>query len=234
VQARRTLSLEYNSTRDNLKFYEYGRIIQKMVEHAKTIEDKQKRQAVVETIVELIHQLNPQIKNVLEFKQKLWRHVFMMADNDLDVDHPFDHLPSEEDNKLKHSTVPYPQHEFPWRHYGYNIRVMIDKALKMEEGSVKEGFVETILSYMKLSYRNWIREHYVSDDIIISDLAVMSQNRLSVKDDHTIQDVNLKSNLPNNNPSYRPQNNKHKKQNNYKKQGNNNSNSGNSGFKKRK
>jgi hypothetical protein len=220
---KRTLSLEYNSTREPLMFYEYGRIIQKMVEHAK-------RQVAAEAIVDLIHFLNPQTRNVLEFKQKLWRHVFMMADNDLDVDHPFDHLPVQEDKRLKHTGVPYPQHEFPSRHYGYNIRVMIDKALLMEDGPVKQGFVETILSYMKLSYRNWIKEHYVNDEIIISDLSVMSNGKLSVSDDHTIE-ITTKANQPNANQStFKTTNNKYKKYPN----NNNKKPSNNPNFKKRK
>lgn len=214
---KKVLSLEYNSTRDNLLFSEYGRSVQKLVAYAKTIENKEERQRVVEEIVELINQLNPQTKNVLEYKQKLWRHVFKMANYELDVDHPFGEKPTEDDIKFKPQSVPYPQHEFNWRHYGYNIRVMIDKALKMEDGSIKQGFVETILSYMKLSYRTWNKEHFVSDDIIISDLSVMSGNKLSVDDDHTIQVV-TKNNLPNSNVNtFGPQKNKNKGSNNNQK-----------------
>ncbi len=211
---KRSLSLEYNSTRDKLIFSEYGRSVQKLIQYAKTVEKKEERQRVVEEIVELINQLNPQTKNVLEYKQKLWRHVFKMADYELDVEHPFGEHPTEEDNTFKPDRVPYPQHEFNWRHYGYNIRVMIDKALKMEDGPVKQGFVETILSYMKLSYRTWNKEHFVSDDIIISDLSVMSGNKLSVDDDHTIQVV-TKNNLPNSNVNtFKTSRNKNKPGNN--------------------
>lgn len=192
------MALEYNSSRSNLIFSEYGRSIQNLVAYAKTVKDKEERQRVVEEIVELINQLNPQTKNLQEYKQKLWRHVYKMADYDLDVDYPFGNPPTASDNIIKPNKVPYPQHRFNWRHYGYNIRVMIDKALKMEDGPVKQGFVETILSYMKLSYRTWNREHYVSDDIIINDLGVLSNHQLSVSDDHSIQVV-TKNNLPNNN-----------------------------------
>jgi hypothetical protein len=196
MQQKKAMSLEYNSTRDKLLFSEYGRSVQKLIRYAKTVESREERQRVIEVIVELINQLNPQTKNVLEYKQKLWRHVYKMADYDLDVDNPFGETPTEEDIMFKPARVPYPQHSFNWRHYGYNIRVMIDSALKMEEGPIKKGFVETILSYMKLSYRTWNKEHFVSDDIIISDLAVMSGNKLSVDDDHTIQVV-TKSSQPN-------------------------------------
>lgn len=195
---RNSMSLEYNSTRDKLLFSEYGRSVQKLIRYAKTVESREERQRIVEEIVELINQLNPQTKNVLEYKQKLWRHVYKMADYDLDVDNPFNETPTEDDITFRPARVPYPQHEFNWRHYGFNIRVMIDRALKMEDGPVKKGFVETILSYMKLSYRTWNKEHFVSDDIIISDLAVMSANKLSVDEDHTIQVV-TKSSQPNSN-----------------------------------
>jgi len=219
---KKSLSLEYNSTRDNLQFAEYGRSVQKLIQYAKTLEKKEERQRVVEEIVELINQLNPQTKNVLEYKQKLWRHVFKMADYELDVDHPYGIHPTEEDNRFRPDRVPYPQHEFNWRHYGYNIRVMIDKALKMEDGPVKQGFVETILSYMKLSYRTWNKEHFVSDDIIISDLSVMSGNKLSVDDDHTIHVV-TKNNLPNSNVNtFRMSKNKNKAGNQNRNQSNKN------------
>lgn len=200
------LSLEYNSTRETLLYSEYGRNVQKLISHAKTIQDRQERQLFVEAIIEMIYQMNPISKNVNEYRLKLWRHVFKMANYDLDVTTPNGEIPTEEDNKLKPETVRYPQNEFNWRHYGHNIRLMIDKALKMEEGPIKKGFVETILAYMKLSYRTWNKEHFVSDDIIISDLGVMSGHKLKIEDDHTIE-VTAKSNAPgvSSNPNYKGQ-----------------------------
>ncbi|MCZ2102316.1 MAG: DUF4290 domain-containing protein [Chitinophagales bacterium] len=180
------LSLEYNSTREKLSFLEYGRSIQKLVKYAKTVEDREERQRIVEEIVSLINQLNPQSKNLLEYRQKLWRHVLKMANYELDVDIPEGVDTTLDTQENKAAKVPYPQHEFNWRHYGHNIRMMINKALTMEDGPVKQGYVETILSYMKMSYRTWNKEHFVSDDIIISDLASLSNNKLSVQDDHTI------------------------------------------------
>lgn len=192
------LSLEYNSTREKLVFLEYGRSIQKLIKYAKTVENREERQSIVEEIVALINQLNPQTRNLQEYRQKLWRHVLKMANYDLDVDIPEGVDTSKDNIEAKAKKVPYPQHQYNWRHYGHNIRMMIEKALKMEEGPIKQGYVETILSYMKLSYRTWNKEHFVSDDIIISDLGVISNNQLSVQDDHTIMVV-TKSNLPNSN-----------------------------------
>lgn len=203
----RSLGLEYNTSRDKMIFSEYGRCIQKLIQHAKTLEDRDKRTKMITEIVELILFLNPQTKNVNEYKQKLWRHVYKIANFELDVDHPLDETPQEENTALKPQKVPYPQHQFNWRHYGYNIRVMIDKALKMEDGEVKQGYVETILSYMKLSFRTWNKEHFVSDDMIINDLIVLSGNQLQVADDHTIRVV-TKSNVPVNENTFKPVKNK--------------------------
>jgi hypothetical protein len=181
----------------------------------------------------MISLLNPQSKNVLEYKQKLWRHIFAMADNDIDVEHPFEELPTHEDTKFVPAKVGYPQHDFKWKHYGYNIRVMIDKALKMEDGPIKKGYIDTILAYMKMSYRNWNKEHFVSDDIIISDLAVMSNGQIVMDDDHTIYLAAIKANQPNANQTvFKPQ--KKQKKQNFKKGNKNPNNHGNPNKFKRK
>ncbi len=227
------LSLEYNSTREKLIFLEYGRSIQKLIAYAKSIENREERQRVVEEIVDLINQLNPQTRNLLEYRQKLWRHVLKMANYDIDIDIPEGVDISKDNLENKPAKVPYPQHEFNWRHYGHNIRVMINKALTMEDGPVKQGFVETILSYMKLSYRTWNKEHFVSDDIIISDLGVLSKNQLSVQDDHTIYVV-TKGYTPNNNMnSYKSGKNKKGGSNNTNKNNMNRNKLGNNKQKKK-
>ena len=220
--AKKTLSLEYNSSREDIVFAEYGRSIQNLIAYAKTLDDKARRQAIVEFIVDLIQQLNPQTKNINEYKQKLWRHVFKMAKYDLDVTSPYGEVPTKDEDIFKPKKVEYPQHEFNWRHYGYNIRVMIDKALSMEEGPIKKGYVETILSYMKLSYRTWNKEHFVNDEIIISDLAVMSGNQLSVDDDHTITMTSKNTQPANNLYKSSKQKPKHQKHNQAKSTPNNN------------
>lgn len=184
-----SLSLEYNSTRENLIYPEYGRFIQKLVQHCKTVADKKERQAVAETIIEMMQQMNPPAKNVNEYKDRLWRHFFKMANYDIDVDVPGAVIPTEENTRLVPVKVPYLQHNFNWRHYGYLTRVMINKALKMEDGPIKQGYVEAILSYMKLSYRTWNKEHFVNDEIIKSDLGVISERNLHIDEDHTIENL---------------------------------------------
>jgi hypothetical protein len=183
------LSLEYNSTRDKLYYPEYGRFIQKLVNHCKTIESKEERQSVAETIIEMMQQMNPPVKNMSEYKNRLWRHFFRMADWDIDVDVPGEERPTEENTRLAPERVPYLQHEFNWRHYGYITRRMIDKASALDEGPIKQGYVEAILSYMKLAYRTWNKEHFVNDEIIKSDLGVLSKHKIEVDDDHMIENL---------------------------------------------
>ncbi|MBK6363538.1 MAG: DUF4290 domain-containing protein [Saprospiraceae bacterium] len=183
------LSLEYNSTRDKLHYPEYGRFIQKLVIHCKNIEDKEERQAVAELIIDMMQQMNPPVKNINEYKNRLWRHFFRMADFDIDVDVPGNERPTFENTALVPEKVPYTQHEFNWRHYGYITRRMIEKALLMEEGPIKQGYVESILSYMKLAYRTWNKEHFVNDEIIKSDLGVLSRHQIEIDDNHMIENL---------------------------------------------
>lgn len=187
--SRDMLSLEYNSTRDKLYYPEYGRFIQKLVNHCKTIESKEERQAVAEMIIEMMQQMNTPLKNINEYKRRLWRHFFRMAEWDIDVDVPGEDRPTPENAMLVPDRVPYMQHEFNWRHYGFITRRMIDKACAMEDGPVRQGFVEAILSYMKLAYRTWNKEHFVNDEIIKSDLGVLSKHKIEVDDDHMIENL---------------------------------------------
>ncbi len=174
-------TMEYNSSREQLIMPEYGRNVQKLVKHAKTIENKEERQAFVERVVNLMHQMNPQNKNVLEYREKLWKHVFQIGEYELDVVPPNGEIP-EKAVEWFPDAMDYPEENRKFRHYGVNVQTMIAKAMAMEEGPKKEGFVEVIGSFMKLAYRNWNSDHYVSDENIINDLQAMSDGQLVLKE----------------------------------------------------
>jgi len=181
--------LEYNSSRENLTISEYGRHVQKLIKHAKTIEDKEERQAFVESIINLMHQMNPQNKNVAEYRLRLWRHLLRIADYDIDITPPEEvstSKPEESTNKVR---MKYPQSEFRYRHYGNTIQLMIEKAIQMEDEDMKKAFTGVIASYMKLAYRTWNREHYVNDEIIKGDLVKLSKGQLRLDDDYSIGNV---------------------------------------------
>jgi hypothetical protein len=178
--------MTYNTQEQHLVIAEYGRHIQNLINFNKTIEEPEKRQAFAEHIIDLMYQMNPQGKNTVDFKTKLWKHFFMIADYDIDVVPTTGDMPKPEDKIIKPDTIDYPPIEKEFRHYGHNVRLLMEKAIAMEDGPVKDGFVETIASFMKLAYKNWNREHYVSDQIILEDLKSLSKGQLTVADNKSL------------------------------------------------
>ena len=186
-------NMEYNSEKDILVIPEYGRNIQLLVRHAKTIEDKAERQKFVEAIISLMQQMNPNDRNLENNESKLWKHVFRIADFDLDVEMPNGEVLTREEAERKPSKLHYPTTNKRFRHYGNNVRVMISKAISLDDDELKKKYVHVILSYMKLAYITWNKEHYVSDDIIRRDFEILSEGQL-VMDENPIE--NLKSHRP--------------------------------------
>lgn len=200
-------SMTYNSQKDHLVIAEYGRHIQNLIEYNKKIEDKEKRQAFAEQVIDLMYQMNPSSKNTLDFKTKLWKHYFMIAEYDIDVIPTHGDIPKKENRLINPDRIDYPVKEREFRHYGHNVRLLMEKAIAMEEGPIKEGFVETIANFMKLAYKNWNREHYVSDDIILEDLKSLSKGQLSVGENKSLDTltsaVKIKKRRPHNNNNNR-------------------------------
>lgn len=198
--------LEYNSSRERLLLPEYGRNIQKLVLHAKEIADADLRQSYIETLIELMNQMIPGSKTAKEIEDKLWNHLFYIAGYDLEARIPEGvtihkkgevfMIPSED--------MEYPQKKIPYRHYGWNVHTMIEKAINMEDGPKKEEFAKVIASYMKLAYRTWGKEQFVNDELIKEDLRKMSHGKLDVADDSSID--NYKNvNTPSSNSQRRKQ-----------------------------
>jgi hypothetical protein len=181
--------LQYNTGLEELIMPEYGRNVQQLVRHAQTIKDHQYRQAFCEQIVDLIQQLYPQSKNIDDYREKLWKHLFHIAKYNLEAYTPSGEVPRPEDAKKKPERVPYPLQDTRFRHYGNNVQVLIRRALEMEPGAIKDGFVQAIGSYMKLAYKTWNKEHFVSDEIIKNDLAILSANKLSLEDASSIDNL---------------------------------------------
>jgi hypothetical protein len=178
--------MEYNSQKERMVIAEYGRNIQNLIEFAKAIENDEERQNFAEQVVNLMQQINPQSKNVADYRFKLWSHLFRIADYDINVKHPSGIQPKKGDDAIKPHKVDYPTKEKEFRHYGHHVRLLIEKAIGMEEGPIKEGLVENIASYMKLAYRTWNPEHYVSDEIILNDLKLLSKGKLEVSENSSI------------------------------------------------
>lgn len=160
--------MEYNTTRNHLGMKEYGRHIQKMVDHLLTIEDRQKRQQQAEVVIEIMATLNPQLKTIEDYKHKLWDHLFVVSDFKLEVDSPYPIL-ERETYIAKPEPLKYPRRYPKYHHLGKNLENIIDKAMKEENPEKKHGFANAIAYYMKLSYSNWHNE-LIHDDAIRSEL----------------------------------------------------------------
>src|SRR5687768_2697707 len=169
-------SMEYNTGRNYLTMREYGRHIQRMVEHTKTIEDPERRQRNAHAVIELMGFLNPHLKNVEDFRHKLWDHLFLIADFDLDVQSPYP-IPTREKLKAKPDPLPYPKRYPKYSHLGKNLELIINKALNEKEEGKRQGFANAIAYYMKLAYNNWHKDT-VHDDAIQSELTSITQGQL--------------------------------------------------------
>ncbi len=176
------LQTEYNSQKPTLIISEYGRNVQDLIAFAKTVEDPAKRQKTVQMIIEIMRIVNPQKSAFEDVTEKLWKHFFRIANYDIDVKPPFGEKPERPDLTAQPSAMPYPVQEVKYRHYGHNIQVLVRKALSMEPGDKRNELVIIIGSYMKLAYKTWNREQYVSDDLIKADLEKLSGNQLTIEE----------------------------------------------------
>jgi hypothetical protein len=169
---------EYNTDRGTMFISEYGRNIQKMVEFAVNEPDREKRNKLALALITLMGNLNPHLRDVADYKHKLWDHLFIISNFKLDVDSPYT-IPTAETIRSKPQMMDYPQQRIRFRFYGKNIENMIKEAADMEEGPVKAGFINLIGSFMKQSCRNW-NEEQLSDEEILAHLEMLSGGRIKL------------------------------------------------------
>lgn len=168
--------MEYNTTRNFLSMREYGRHIQKMVDRLLTIEDRDQRQRGANAVIELMGFLNPHLKNIEDYRHKLWDHIFLISDFKLDVDSPYP-IPTRESIRKKPQRLGYPKRYPKFNHLGKNIETVIGKALAEENPEKRQGFANAIAYYMKLTYSNWHKE-LVHDDTIQAELNSITHGQL--------------------------------------------------------
>lgn len=169
-------NLEYNTNREQLIIPEYGRHIQKMINHASSRESKEERNKLAKAIISIMGNLQPHLRDVPDFQHKLWDQLFIMSDFKLDADSPFD-KPSKEDLNTKPDPLYYPQNYPKYRFYGNNIKIMIDEAVKWDEGEMKEALIYTIANHMKKCFLNWNKDT-VEDDVIYNHLLELSDGKI--------------------------------------------------------
>ena len=170
--------LEYNSQRSHLIIPEYGRHLQKLIDQATAIEDREERNKAAKYIISVMGSLNPHLRDVLDFQHKLWDQLFIMSDFRMDVDSPYP-IPSKDILTQKPDRLKYPQNFPKYRFYGNNIKYMIDVANSWEESELKNALVLVIANHMKKSYLSWNKDT-VSDEIIFEHLLELSGGKLNL------------------------------------------------------
>jgi Domain of unknown function (DUF4290) len=169
---------EYNTQRSGIILKEYGRNVQKLVDYIRTVPDKEKRTALATTLIDLIRQLNPTVKDQPENPQRMWDDLYVIADFNLDVDAPYP-MPTPEILNKKPMKMHYPQSDVRFKHYGKNIEQLVKEALKKDSPQEREEAVIYLGKLMKTFYGAWNKE-ILDDSVILKDIKNMSEGKLSM------------------------------------------------------
>lgn len=175
--------MDYNTSRKPLALPEYGRNIQKMVDYAKTIEDRDARNRFVHALIDIMGSMNPHLRDINDFKHKLWDHVAIMANFDLDIDSPYP-IPKPETFQEKPRTLAYNDNNIKYKYYGKTLQKLIEKVADLDDSKTKESLIKVIMNHMKKVYLMWNKET-VDDRVIFKDISVLSNGKLHI-------DANLK------------------------------------------
>lgn len=174
------MEYDYNTSRNKLILPEYGRNIQKMVEHILSIPDREERNRLAHAVIIIMGNMNPHLRDINDFKHKLWDHLAIMADFKLDIDFPYE-IPRPEEFAEKPRRVSYNDRDIRYRHYGHIVEDLIKEAIKLPDGDDKDTLIKLIANHMKKSYLAWNRDS-VTDEIILNDLYELSGRQLTIKE----------------------------------------------------
>ncbi len=172
-------ALEYNTEREPLIIPEYGRIVQKMINHALSIEDDEQRNKIAKAIIGVMGNMQPHLRDVPDFQHKLWDQLFIISKFQLKVETPYPIL-SEEELKARPEKLNYPQNFPKYRFYGNNITKMIAVAIKWKEGELKKALIYSIANHMKKSFLSWNKDT-VEDAVIYKHLFELSKGEIDLR-----------------------------------------------------
>lgn len=187
---------DYNSTRPKLILAEYGRNVQNMVDYICTLTDRDERNRLAQVVIDMMGFLNPHLRDVSDFKHKLWDHLYIISDFKIDVDSPYP-IPTKENVHHKPEILNYPNHQIRFKHYGYTVEEMIRKAKAIPNDEAKAKMTLGIANFMKMAYMTWNKDS-VSDEQILSDLTALSGGELRLPADTTLTKVDFKTPPPGN------------------------------------
>ncbi len=185
--------LEYNTHREKMTLPEYGRLVQKMVEDVKKIEDRGKRTEQAKAVVRTMELLNPSIHQQENWEHTLWDNFFVLAGFDIDIDSPFP-MPQKAAIHAKPNVVPVQKKPIKATHYGRNIESIIELIAAREDGEVKTEMIRDLAIYMRTQYLIWNKDS-VADQTIFKDIEKLSDGRIVVPEGLELSEMSKRISL---------------------------------------
>ncbi|MCI0920041.1 DUF4290 domain-containing protein [Sphingobacterium rhinopitheci] len=210
------MNFDYNSTRPNLILAEYGRNVQNMVDYICTVPSKEERNRLAQVVIDMMGVLNPHLRDVSDFKHKLWDHLYIISDFKIDVDSPYP-IPNRDEIRHKPQPIAYPQNRIRFKHYGHIVEKMIAKAMAASTDETKLKMATSIANFMKMAYSTWNKDS-VTDQHIIQDLSDLSGGVLRLAEDTVLTKSDFRTPPPGNRakgtntPANNSNNNNHRQQ----------------------
>lgn len=201
------MNFDYNTTRNDLILAEYGRNVQNMVKYICELPDLKERNRYAQAVIDLMGFLNPHLRDVADFKHKLWDHLHIISGYQIDVDSPYP-KPTPEQAAVKPKHIGYPQQKIRFKHYGKTVETLIQRAKNTEEPERKAAMVQGIANFMKMAYVTWNKDN-VADETILKNLSELSNGELQLEENINLNKVEFKPvmNRPVNNNRGRSNNN---------------------------
>ncbi len=171
-------ALSYNTERAQLYIPEYGRNVQNMINYAKQIESREERNLAARAIIDVMGQLNPHLRDVEDYTHKLWTHLFIMSNFEIDVDSPYE-IPEPESLSERPKIMNYPRNKSKYGHFGHYAEKMIREASKITDEEEKEYLTEVLANLLKKNYLVFHTQN-VENSAIISHLKELSNGKLKL------------------------------------------------------
>lgn len=220
------MNFDYNTTRSELILAEYGRNVQNMVKYICELPDREERNKYAQAVIDLMGFLNPHLRDVADFKHKLWDHLHIISDYKIDVDSPYP-KPTVEQAQVRPKHIGYPQKKITYKHYGKTVEDLIEKTKAVEDPERRLSMVQGIANFMKMAYVQWNKDS-VADETILKNLRELSGGELKLDENFNLNKVEFKpaanNRATNNNRGRSNNNNKGKQNNNNRLQQRNNNN----------
>lgn len=184
------MNFDYNTTRNELILAEYGRNVQNMVKYICGLSDLEERNKYAQAVIDLMGFLNPHLRDVADFKHKLWDHLHIISGYQIEVDSPYP-KPTPEAALVKPAHIGYPQQRIKYKHYGKTVEVLIDRALAVDEPERRAAMVQGIANFMKMAYVTWNKDT-VADETILKNLYELSGGKLQLEDNINLAKVEFR------------------------------------------